>query len=403
MAGDKRCIWGVEGPEKQCDCVAGEKRISLEGGNGSGNRKRWFVLLGFVVAATLPVAAEKPKTVAQLEQALTAAYAAHMSDPEISHQIGTVKLSERLTETTLDRLESQLKDDPQSAQALQLLADKSAFLNLPAGELPTAPTPDGATQQRMLDAARVYVARKVPHIPNFIATRTTYQYDNRSYALSNGGWGIRSGLHLVGTSRAEVSVYDAKENLLLIGSPQVWRKETGLLSGGEFGSTLGMILADADKGKVIWSHWEGNAGGITAVFDYSVPKSASHFEIIETVSHGPKVSGGRPNTATAITKPGYHGSLWIDPETGAILRITMEADVAGNEVQHAAILVQYAPVRIGDSQFVCPVRSLALSDAIINSDLVSGDAATEWLNETIFTNYHRFGSTTRILSGNEKP
>jgi hypothetical protein len=207
----------------------------------------------------------------------------------------------------------------------------------------------------------------------------------------------------------------------------VWKEQIGLISGGEFGSTLGMILADTVQGKVTWSHWEQSAAGATAVFHYSVPKSASHFEIIGTLqrqaaleghattdagtsSRGIAGIGVRPsgvsstNTSIIRTRPGYHGSVWLDPATGTILRITMEANAKDSApFRRAAILVKYGPVEIGGSSFICPVRSLALSTAVAGAEAISGDAPTEWLNETLFTGYHRFASTTRILTDTAPP
>ena len=110
-----------------------------------------------------------------------------------------------------------------------------------------------------------------------------------------------------------------------------------------------------------------------------------------------KPNGGS-NTSTFLTKPGYHGSLWVDPVTGTILRITMDADTKGSaQFKRAAIMVQYGPVQIGESEFICPVRSLALSIAVNGANLdpltrMPGDAPTQWLNESLFTGYHRFGS-----------
>ena len=98
-------------------------------------------------------------------------------------------------------------------------------------------------------------------------------------------------------------------------------------------------------------------------------------------------------------RPGYHGSLWLDSNTGTILRITMEAELKESApFRRAAILVEYGSVQIGDGVFVCPVRSIAFSLAALSAPGATDDAPTEWLNETLFTSYHRFASTTRILS-----
>jgi VWFA-related protein len=392
-------------------------------------RTRRLILLVLLASLTSIAGASKRVTVAQLEQALTAAHTAHRPDAEIARQIGGLELSERLTEATLNRLAAYLDAGSQAALALQLLADQSAFLDVPASEIPSTAAPDDAAQQRMIEAARRYVAQTVPQLPNLFAVRTTNRYDDSPYEVKKGGWPVRSGLHLVSTSSREISTLDERTNQSTNASSADWQTQSGLVSGGEFGSTLSMILSDTVNGKVAWSHWEQTPTGQVAVFHYSVPSSASHFEVINSLQRQTslegtarqsvgsrqgsgietKPSGGGSNTSTFLTKPGYHGSLWVDPVTGTILRITMDADTKGSaQFRRAAITVQYAPVQIGESEFICPVRSLALSIAVNGANLdpltrMPGDAPTQWLNESLFTGYHRFAATTRIVNDTAPP
>jgi hypothetical protein len=149
-------------------------------------RMRWLILL-VLLASLAPIAgASKRVTVTQLEQALTAAHAAHRPDAEIARQIGGLELSERLTEATLNRLAAYLDAGSQAGLALQLLADQSAFLDPPASELPSTAAPDDAAQQRMIEAARSYVAKTVPQLPNLFAIRITNRYDDRPQESAKG-------------------------------------------------------------------------------------------------------------------------------------------------------------------------------------------------------------------------
>lgn len=378
---------------------------------------RQFILLGLLTSIAFPAWAAKRITVAQLEQELATISAAHKPDAEMARQIASMKLSQRLTEATLGRLNAHLDTGSQAALALQLLADQSAFLDPPPSELPATPVPNEATQQRMLEATRNYVAGMLPRLPNFLATRSIRRYDDSPQELKKGGWTVRLGLHLVDTSSREISIRDERDSV----PSAVWQQQSGLISNGEFGSTLGMILADTAKGKVTWSHWEQIAGAPAAVFQYSVPRSASDYVVIgyqqpsgveyaNLTGHrgyagiGPRPSSPSSTISPTITKPGYHGSLWLDPATGTILRITIEADAKeGAPFQRASILVQYGPVQIGDSRFICPVRSLAIyqANAPVHANL--SDAPTEWLNITMFAGYHRFASTIKILNGKPAP
>ena len=382
---------------------------------------RRLFIVGLVAGVALSAGAAKRVTIAQLEQSLTADIAAHKSQTDIARQIAGMELTERLSDATLGRIGANFIGTP-VAPALQLLADQSAFLDPPPGELPATPAPDDATQQRILHAAHQYVVETLPRLPDFLATRTTLHYDDGPYVVTKGQWPSRGGLHLVDRSAREISIRDERESKLPGQRSAVWQQEGGLISGGEFGATLGMILTDTAQGKVAWSHWEQTPDGEAAVFQYSVPRPASHFEVISSLERqhafetydapnggGRAVAGigvrpgGGPYVSILRSAAAYHGSLWIDPATGTILRITIEADLKSESLNRAAILVQYGPVKIGDGTFICPVRSVAWSSAVTNSQTIADDAPTEWLNDTLFTNYHRFASTVRILPGTNAP
>jgi hypothetical protein len=395
---------------------------------GTGLTRR-LLLLVLLASLASTAGASKRVTLAQLEQALTAAHTAHRPDTEIARQISGFELSERLTEATLNRLAANLDAGSQAALALQLLADQSAFLDPPASELPSTAAPDDSAQQRMIEAARNYVAQTVPQLPNLFAIRTTNRFDDRPQVSAKGGWPVRSGLHLVSNSSREISSFDERTHQSTTARSARWQEQSGLISEGEFGSTLSMILTDTVKSKVNWSHWEQAPTRAVAVFHYSVPSSASHFEVINSLQRqtstsleaSAPTSGSRQgsgidakatsgsSTSTFLTTPGYHGSFWVDPVTGTILRITMDADTKGSaQFRRASILVEYGPVQIGESQFFCPVHSLALSMAVSGANLdpltrMPTDAPTQWLNESLFTNYHRFGTTTKIVNDTAAP
>ncbi|HEY1578895.1 MAG TPA: VWA domain-containing protein [Terracidiphilus sp.] len=378
---------------------------------------RW-VLIPFLLAyVALPAWAAKRISVAQLEQTITADRAAHKSDIEIARKIISLELSERLTETALARLNSQFDPSSPAAVALLLLADRSAFLNPPAAQLPANPPPDIASQQHLLQAAQKFAIETLPSLPNLLATRTTFSFDDSPQETVKGGYRERLGMHLVGTSKNEVSVRNDK-GAQSISASGTTPATGGLLSWGEFGSALLIILGDSAQGKTNWSHWEQTSSGLMAVFHYEVPKGASHFEVDTSVqdlqSNGDSMrwAGARARDAASIststrkihTRPPYQGSLWIDPATGNITRLTIIAELKGNPTfDHGAILVEYGPVQIADKILIVPVRSLALSTAPSTVNATLTGTSTEWLNENLFSDYHLFASTVRILSDANAP
>ena len=349
-------------------------------------------------------------TVAQLEQMVGTEKAAHKSDVEIARKISDVELSERLTDLALGELSKQFTGGSQPAMALLLLADRSSFLDPPAKELPATPAPDAATQQHLQEAAKRFAVKTLPNLPNLLATRTTFSFDDSPQQVTNAGYPQRIGLHAVVSSKAEVSVWNEKESPLTRTGVASSLAPGGLTTWGEFGSLLLIILSDSSEGKIEWSHWENTAAGVVAVFQYEVPKAASHYEIntpVEQIQHSTASSrwasdGGtsaRFSTAIVHNKPGYKGCLWVDPATGTIVRVTLVADLKGDSAfQRIAILVDYGPVRITNKTVICPVRSVAFASApaTLNANLKGN--ATEWLNENLFTDYHMFAATSRILT-----
>lgn len=368
--------------------------------------RRWSIL-GLLAIIVLPSWAAKRVSVAQLEQALAAL--GHRTDAETAKQIGTLETSERISETTLDRLSRQYARGPETSVALQLLADQSSFLDLPPSELPAIAPPDANTQRRQLEAAQTFALQTLPQLPNLFATRTIYRFDDRPQEVKKGGWLEQAGLHLVETSKTEVNVRSEQQSGAASSRPTP-QEQNGLVTWGEFGSTLLLILSDSAHGTTTWSHWEQSAGGSISVFQYEVPKAASHYDIstpAEKTIHlggsgrwGIRAGSGNDSSAPQMVtiRPGYHGFLWIDPANGSILRVSLIADLKGSsDLDRAAILVEYGPVRIGDKSFVCPVRSLALSGAPANVRTTLAGATTEWLNENLYTNYHLFGASSRIV------
>lgn len=395
-------------------------------------------LAAFALALLMahPALAAKRVTVAQLDQTLAAANAAHRPDADLARQLGEIELNERLTDTTLNRLATRLTLGPRTALALQMLAYQSAFLAPPASELPANPSPDAATQQRMMDAARNYVIQTVPHLVNFFVTRTTSHFDDTPQVLVAGNWPVRAGLHPVGTTTLESTFRDGQESQqLLPPSTRQPQTEAGLHSWGEFGPALAVVLTDTIKGKIAFSHWEETPSGPAAVYRYAVPKSASHYVVNYCcLLDDPSVSRRMATGAALVTPdpllvppaentsshafremPGYHGSLAIDPASGAVLRITIEAELNGSDpLTRAATLIEYGSVSIGNQSFICPVRALALSTQDAPAHPQAAASPGDWgnalarpasgpsllLNETRFTDYHRLAATARIVPGN---
>ena len=195
--------------------------------------------LYLLLAATTALAFElKRVTVAQLEQEVNALQG--KPDAKVAGQLADLQLAERLSATKFTQLQTQIPGTD-ARQALLILADTSAFLNLPSAEVPQTPAPDFPTQQRILTQTIHYVARTVRQLPNFSASRVTTRFEDMPQAAMQGVITHMSysyqPFHLAGTFNSPVVFRDGQEVTGVAGK----RNEpamNGLTTKGEFGPIL---------------------------------------------------------------------------------------------------------------------------------------------------------------------
>lgn len=378
----------------------------------SGNFK-WPAL---VLVALLGLLIQKESsaqsiTVSQLEQQLSAPAPSGFDHSEVpvavlqdatqATKIDNIQLSERLTRGTLESILKQRTFGPRSQRELHLLADRSALMDPPASELPHQPAPDANQQQHMLDAARVWVYQTLTHLPNFFATRTTERFAGISPEVNQTGKPVHIGLFPRGASTREITFRNGREVIDPMKTQRLANSlpSMGLESWGEFGPEPAIVLVGVSTGTIAFHHWEQLPAGLAAVYRYAVPEADSKYEVNYTC-----------NGSNAFhAQPAYHGSLAIDPASGAILRLTLQADSKPDDpLSHVASVIEYGPVDIGDRTYICPIHSLSFSVEEVSScfrdlkdqALVHNRTLVRplILNRTTFSDYHRLGSTHKIIT-----
>jgi VWFA-related protein len=348
----------------------------------------------------------RPVSVAELERVLGASQS--LPDGELAAQLSDLQLTELLSWVRLARWRAAL-GGAKSQRALLGLADRSAFLEPPAGEIPDRAAPDVAEQRRILGLAAAYVGKAIPQLPRFYATRTTTYFEATPGSGDETPQSGGGSLHAVRIARTTVQYREGQE-IVEPGPVKVDKtkqREHGLRTWGAFGPVLGLVLVDAAQNKLGWGHWEQGASGPLAVFRYAVPKDKSHYEVrycCVAASYGLESNSFQEMS-------GYHGEMAVDPATGIIARITVEAELdAGDPISRAAIAVEYGPVELGGLAYNCPSRSVSISVAktIRNMQDPSGHSWRTMgprqilLNHVDFDQYHLFRAETRVLSGSEE-
>jgi len=351
-----------------------------------------------------PEAAQRV-TAEQLSAVLTAN--AGKDDGQIAAELSNLQLTERLAAGQRSRLTAGLPGE-KSQQAMAILADSAALLQPAEDEIVSNPAPDGASLRKMLVAMVTYANSTLHQFPNFIASRATTAFEDRPQedVLEPTGTVSYSyvPLHFVHREKAAVTYRDGHE--ILDASGKVHESSAsprGLETTGEFGPFLSTVLADAVKGKITWARWEHGIDGTDAVFHYEVPKSASHYKVQFCCIREDAFESIATHIYSEATA--YHGEFAFNPATGAVQRISVEAELTpGEVVESAGIVVDYAPVKIGAKAVILPVRSVSILRAHTTAPpagmrmaVYKGPAKT-FLNETAFENYRQFRGEMRMIT-----
>jgi hypothetical protein len=104
---------------------------------------------------------------------------------------------------------------------------------------------------------------------------------------------------------------------------------------------------------------------------------------------------------------GYHGEIAIDPASGTILRLEIEADLQGFvPLDRSEIMIAFGPVEIGGKSYICPVRSVSIWRARSvptlwewNESFRTWGPYATMLNDITFDHHHMFRSESSVLPG----
>ena len=376
--------------------------------SGSVHQFAVAVLIMSMCVSVPARATDTPKKVDTDELIQIVAAAQSMPDADLARKFTGVELTERLSGTRLAELTSRLPGN-QSRLALMLIADQSVFLPPPANEMPGDAPPNPTSAQQMLVKVANYVNATVHQLPNLMAMRFNNGFEDQPREETMGRNGLESvfylPLHWVGSVKDQVTYRDRQE--MEDKSVKVEKKGngvTGLITMGEFGPVLSMVLADASKSnKLAWTRWEKGSDGTLAVFHYQVPEDKSNYRV-KFCCLGGSQADGSPRIPVWNERSAYHGDIVFSPVDGSIRLLTLEADApAGALVSASGIAIEYAATDIGGRSYICPVRSVSMVHA--HSAQQNGAMGPNYkgpvktfLNDVTFSNYRRFGSETKILT-----
>ena len=189
----------------------------------------------------------------------------------------------------------------------------------------------------VVEAARRWAPRYSQTLPDFVCTEFTRRYQNWTGADFQ-----------LDTLTFRVSFYRQKEAYELVGRnqrPSDQRVESlnGSTTRGEFGSALRLVF-DA---------------GSAAVFEPQGPKRIER-RAVATYGYAVRLENSRYKLEYGSRRilSAYHGSVYIDPSTSRVLRLTTEIDPPPDfPIRQVATTIDYDFRAIGEEQYLLPVRA----------------------------------------------
>lgn len=231
--------------------------------------------------------------------------------------------------------------------------------------------PSAAVQEKLVAAMREYAEQYVANLPNFICTQVTEQFE-AGHKTTHWHRGDTLTSKLVFNEGREERSLELVNDKPRKSGGRSWR--TPLVTEGEFGMLLNSIFGEASNAAFSWNSWDLVAGKRVAVFDYTI--DGNHSTLSLSLS----------DLARAIVA--YHGSVYADPATGVVWRITNRVTEIPRQIQTKSVstTIEYEKTAIGSANYVLPVEaSIWLSTE-----------ANDIRNEIRFKDYRKFEADSTI-------
>ncbi|MGA8729270.1 MAG: hypothetical protein WB608_11015 [Terracidiphilus sp.] len=371
----------------------------------------WALLL---LMAASPAAAVKKITVQQLKDLLVSLQQANKTDAEVASELMQVELTEELTRSTMNDVANSVPG-PQSSVQMYVLEIHSAELPPPASNLPSTPVPDVAAQKAILDKAIDYATTTYAQLPHLSATKTTLRFEEEWPKIDSGTIQAASQKTLFDLDRRQlgrvirfvkstdipVDLQNGAEHDLLPADKTHWGENGQITLLGQEPALANVVKEAQVTGKIDWLRWETVNGVQTAVYAFAVGKKETHYavdyccfrqEMTEGIQqmHSSALSEHNSRLDTSswesrkATVP-YHGEIFVDPETGIVVRLVIQADFKPSEaIRQEDQRIDYAPVKLGEKTIVLPVRTL-ISAATINAKTVARTGGERLASSEVFT------------------
>lgn len=262
-------------------------------------------------------------------------------------------------------------DDDAPASAAPPVQTASAKLPEGTASARAAANRTSADTDPRITKAREVLANYLDSLPNYYCREQIARFQSTTKPVD---W---QAVDVVAATVVYEGRREQYRDLTINGKPvkQGMEQLTGAWSTGEFASTAMDLFHPATDADFAFSKNTKIANHDAVVFDFEVPQERSHWKIL---------------VASQYYMPAYRGSVWLDKNTGQILRIEMQGrklpkDFPIDSVESA---VDFDYVRIAEMQYLLPTHAESLSC----------ERGTQNCSRNVidFRNYHKYSGQSTI-------
>jgi len=222
-----------------------------------------------------------------------------------------------------------------------------------------------------LEKTRAVSESFLEKLPNYLCTQYVTRYGSASRPVD---W---KAIDIVSANVAYENGKERYSSVSVNGRPiyKAMEEVGGSWSTGEFGTMLQDVLSPATAAKFHYSRNSLIRGKTVRVYDFEVLSENSHWRV---------------GVGSQSIYPAYRGALWIDPTSGYVLRIEMQAQrlPQGFPSELVESAVDFDTVQLGGKQFLLPVHAENLSCQRASLSCVR--------NAIDFRNYHLYEAESNI-------
>lgn len=387
--------------------------------------KRFVCILALAVSA-LPAWSAKKISVADLTDMLKSMHDQQKTDADVAAALKQVQLTELLSRDTMNSYTA-YSPGPLTNEQIYVLEARSAVLPPPAADLPKTAAPDPAAQKAILDKASAYASKTWAQIPALTGTKTTLRFQDNVEAVGSSS-GLSGSAKEVATGSSFVnpyqfvhyinsteSAYSLDHGIEKLPEDKTKWGANRMIAIQEPDPSLATVFGDAQNGGTIsFLRWEEVNGKPAAVFAYQVPKKKSHLNTNVCCFPNVDQTGVARFSSAAIAGPTggsggasgnfqtntdysnhykangvpYHGELFIDPDTGIVVRLITQLELKQTDVVHQLdTRIDYAPAKVGDKDLVLPMKTVVNTEVVPNGDSQSAGKFTTRC--TLFTSEYK--------------